>query len=402
MTMPPKSVEILYISYDGLTDILGQSQILPYLRGLSMSGYSFTIVSFEKPDRFEKYYNAIEMICRDHKLDWRPLPYHKSPSVLSTVYDLLALRRTVSRLAGEKRFKIVHCRSYLPALIGLWVKKRYGLKFIFDMRGFWPDERIDGGLWKLKNPLYLLMYKFFKHKEKKFIKHADYIVSLTHSAKVEIQSWRISDTPISVIPTCVDMQLFNPETTVSATSELRRSLCLEDNFVLVYLGSWGTWYMTDEVLEFFSSFISKCPNSRLLILTPDQPDLTSYPHRSRTLVRNVPRKEVPSYLGLANASICFIKPVFSKKASSATKIAESWAMNVPVVTNSGWGDIEMLHKAGLPVHLCVSKADYGGIVSLLIEMEGIKENKRQMLVGEFDLESGISRYESIYRFLTSI
>lgn len=398
--MAPRSVEVLYLSYDGLTDILGQSQILPYLRGLSLAGYSFTIVSFEKRDKFKKYYSEIDMICRDHKVDWRPLPYHKSPSVLSTVYDLLVLRKTVRKLAGEKQFKIVHCRSYLTSLIGLWVKRRLGLKFIFDMRGFWPDERIDGGLWNLNNPLHGLIYKFFKRKEKEFIKYADHIVSLTHSATIEIQSWRISDTPISVIPTCVDMQLFNPETTASATSELRQSLCIEGEYVLAYLGSWGTWYMTDEVLDFFSSFIARCPNSRLLVLTPDEPDLSRYPHVSRTVVRKVSRREVPSYLGLANASICFIKPVFSKKASSATKIAESWAMNLPVVTNPGWGDIERLHNAGLPLFLCESKADHERTVSWLIDMRGMVKNKRGMLIGEFDLESGVRRYKSIYQSLS--
>ena len=28
------------------------------------------------------------------------------------------------------------------------LKKLFGIKFIFDMRGFWADERIDGEIWK--------------------------------------------------------------------------------------------------------------------------------------------------------------------------------------------------------------------------------------------------------------
>ena len=46
--------KVLYITYDGLTDPLGQSQILPYLKGLAKHGYQFTILSFEKKDRFQK------------------------------------------------------------------------------------------------------------------------------------------------------------------------------------------------------------------------------------------------------------------------------------------------------------------------------------------------------------
>jgi hypothetical protein len=39
---------ILYLTYDGLNDPLGQSQILPYLEGLAEKGYGITVISFEK------------------------------------------------------------------------------------------------------------------------------------------------------------------------------------------------------------------------------------------------------------------------------------------------------------------------------------------------------------------
>ena len=45
---------VLYISYDGMTDPLGQSQVLPYLSGLSKEGYSFHLISFETALNLEK------------------------------------------------------------------------------------------------------------------------------------------------------------------------------------------------------------------------------------------------------------------------------------------------------------------------------------------------------------
>ena len=50
--MTPK--KILFISYDGMTDPLGQSQAIPYLAGLSAFGYEFTILSCDKPSRYKK------------------------------------------------------------------------------------------------------------------------------------------------------------------------------------------------------------------------------------------------------------------------------------------------------------------------------------------------------------
>ena len=45
---------ILYLTYDGITDPLGQSQILPYLFGLSKNNnYKITIISFEKNENFK-------------------------------------------------------------------------------------------------------------------------------------------------------------------------------------------------------------------------------------------------------------------------------------------------------------------------------------------------------------
>ena len=44
--------KILYISYDGMTDPLGQSQVINYLIGLTKYGYIFHILSFEKKEKW--------------------------------------------------------------------------------------------------------------------------------------------------------------------------------------------------------------------------------------------------------------------------------------------------------------------------------------------------------------
>ena len=35
-------------------------------------------------------------------------------------------------------------------------------KLLFDTRGFWADERVDGGLWNLKNPIYNYLFEYLK------------------------------------------------------------------------------------------------------------------------------------------------------------------------------------------------------------------------------------------------
>lgn len=339
---------VLYLSYDGLTDPLGQSQVLPYLCGLA-DEYAITVVTFDKPEQYAKKNKEVDALCRQYNIRWISLKYRRQPPVLSTVWALITLNRLVVRLHREKKIDIVHCRSYLTALVGLGLKRAQGVKFIFDMRGFWADERVEGGLWKLGNPIFKSIYRFFKQKEKVFLTEADHTISLTENARQEILSWNLNAAPITVIPTCVDMTLFDPAK-FTETQKLERRSALEiapGDFVLLYLGSWGTWYMTNEMLTFFTALKMQKPHAKFLIITQDKIDLQQYPHREDVIIRSATRQEVPLYIGLSDAAVFFILPSFSKKASSATKMGEIMAMNVPVITNPGWGDAEsIVRKAG--------------------------------------------------------
>lgn len=65
--------KILYISYDGMTDPLGQSQVLPYLCKVAAEGFQFTLLSFEKKERYEKSRSVIEAICKENNIRWAPV-----------------------------------------------------------------------------------------------------------------------------------------------------------------------------------------------------------------------------------------------------------------------------------------------------------------------------------------
>ena len=43
---------VLFISYNGMLDPLGQSQVIPYLRELARAGVRFTLLSFERRAAF--------------------------------------------------------------------------------------------------------------------------------------------------------------------------------------------------------------------------------------------------------------------------------------------------------------------------------------------------------------
>lgn len=79
-------------------------------------------------------------------IKWAPIPYHRKPPVLSSVYDVMMLKRKAKQLHAEEKFDMVHTRPGVPALIGLWMKKKSGVRFLNDIREFYADSRVDGGM----------------------------------------------------------------------------------------------------------------------------------------------------------------------------------------------------------------------------------------------------------------
>lgn len=402
------AIPVLYISYDGMTDPLGQSQVIPYLAGLSGEGYAFTLISCEKPDAYEKHKDKIAALLRSANIDWRPIPYTKKPPVLSAVYDLYKIKRLAFRLQQEKKFAIVHCRSYIAALAGLELKKRFGVKFIFDMRGLWADERVDGKLWNLGNPVYRSVYVYFKRKEKEFLEAADYTVSLTHNAREEIRSWpqlQQEKVKIAVIPCCVDLGLFDPQRIDRAKLHaLKQELNLQDSaFVLLYLGSIGTWYMLEEMMAFFAELKKQEPHAQFLFVTRDEHErilrtAEKYGVKDSILLRPGTREEVPYLVTLSDYSIFFILPSYSKKASSPTKQGEIMAMGIPLLCNSGVGDTDKIvqdYHSGVLVGEFTQDAYRQAIAAMQQQF-----NRETIINGAqeyYALEKGVQQYAGIYR-----
>jgi len=411
------SKRILYLSYDGMTDALGQSQVLPYLCGLSQLGYQFTIISFEKTDKFEQFSQHIAGLCRQYGIKWIPMTYTKRPPVFSSIYDLVKGYFMAVKLHRQTPFSIVHCRSYMVSLIGLRLKRRFGLKFIFDMRGFWADERVEGKLWNLKNPLYRLIYRFFKQRESVFLNEADATICLTHRAVNEMktrENLNPSKISFTVIPCCTDMELFNPEKIEEThKKELRSALGIDaDDFVLTYTGSLGTWYLLPEMLDFFLVLKTRHPKSKMLFVNGNLPEqaLIRIEAEKRGLTSSVivtqsPYTRMPLYISISNWAIFFILPSFSKIASSPVKQGELMSMGIPVFCNQGIGDsdhIVLQSKAGIVVQGFTTD-HYLTAINEALNMNPPPDHKEIRLKAElyFSLQEGIRQYASVYQSVLS-
>ena len=388
-----------------MTDPLGQSQVLPYLVGLTKKGCQFHLISFEKQERFDKFEQQIRTICADARIEWHPLSYTKKPPLLSTIYDVQRMKKLAHSLHKMHRFDIIHCRSYISALVGIGMKHRFETKFLFDMRGFWADERLEGGIWNLSNPLFKTVYSYFKKKEKRFFNESDAIVSLTHKGKeVIVKEFAISGDKINVIPCCADLNLLDRNKIVeSELTELRTKYGIDANTkILGYVGSIGTWYMLPEMLDFFKTLRTKDSSWKFLIVSGEVPE-TIYSKASEKeieqeslIITSCLHKEVPKYISLFDLSVFFIRPSFSKQASSPTKQGELMAMGIPIVCNAGVGDTDLViekYKAGAVLEE-TNPSEYEAFSFPVSTF-----NKEQTVIGAkefYGLENGVNTYFNIY------
>jgi glycosyltransferase involved in cell wall biosynthesis len=321
--------------------------------------------------------------------------------------------RKAFELHKSENFSIVHCRSYLPGMIGRLLKKKNPkLKFIFDMRGFWIDERVEGNIWNLKNPIYRTIFNYFKIKEKQLFREADAVISLTEIAIPIIKKIRgnsVRELNYTVIPCCVDTNKFNFNLFSDEDIESKRhELGIDKNdYVLIYLGSISTWYLPEEMLDFYKVLIQRKNNTKFLIITQEDPTWliklaeTKNIPTDQLIIKSANRNEVPSLINVSNGTVFFIKQSFSKMASSPTKKAELMSMGIPIVCNSKIGDTERIINEGKTGFVCTDfdQNNYEKAVKALLSFPNTKEEKtriRNQAIAQFSLLEGSNRYYEMY------
>jgi glycosyltransferase involved in cell wall biosynthesis len=108
---------------------------------------------------------------------------------------------------------------------------------------------------------------------------------------------------------------------------------------------------------------------------------------------------MPRYLSCADLGVFFIVPTFSKQASSPTKMGELMGMGIPLVCNSGVGDVgDIVQESQCGLALDVKdpaqiQQSVSAIESLM-HME--KAAIRQAAFRFYSLQAGIETYAATY------
>jgi glycosyltransferase involved in cell wall biosynthesis len=391
--------KVLYISYSGMLEPLGQSQVIAYLERLS-DEFALHLISFEKPADWADggCRSAIATRLAGAGIAWHPLTYHKRPSVLATLFDIVQGTILALWLRLRHGARIIHARSYVPALAGLIVKRLTGARLLFDMRGLWVDERVEGGIWRAGGRI----QRAARRLERSLLRGGDHIVTLTHASRPAIETLARSASlaPVSVIPTCADLERFAPGD--------RRP----ERFTLGHVGSVGMNRMFGEVLACFRVLRERRPDARLLVVNRGEHHLVrealraaEIPEEAIELTEATHDQMVP-LIRRMSAGAAINRPSFGECARAPTRLAEYLGCGVPCLGNVGIGDMEtILEREGAGVALRdFTDAERRRAVDRLLAIDAdpaTAAHCRAVALEHFSLDAGVRAYRAIYAGLAA-
>ena len=403
-------MRVLYVSQTGMTEPLGQSQVIPYLAGLARVGYRIEIVTFEPEGVQPEAVARVREQLGDLGIGYVWLPRRRAHDVATKVLESSkALMQLVMR-AVATRPQIIHARSYLPAAVARAARiLTPGSRFIFDCRGLLGDEYVDFGHWQRGS----FNYRLLKSAERYLFGSADAVVCLTE----RLSRWLRDEeqlvaaaTPVAVIPCCVDMARFTVDETARARSRAALGAS-DDRFVLAYAGTLGAWYCEPQMAELFAMLRRRRPALFAVFTRADSEKLRAELRRrgiaaGDVIVQSGSQHDMPALLAGADAAVSFAEPRFSKIASSPVKVAEYLAVGLPVVVNRGVGDQDALqraHPSSLLDGGLMGDRELDAVAARLAQLPrdaASREQHRLVAQARFDLDGiGIARYRQLYERL---
>lgn len=386
--------KVLYISYTGILEPLGSSQVLNYIKELSKE-FSFWLITLEKREDLqnEEEVRQLKKSLTKKGINWFPLVY--MPGAINYLRNFKNVFSISRSLIKSKKIKFLHCRSYMPATIAYFIKKLgYPIDYIFDTRGFWFDEKADVGEWSRNR----FTYKLSKRFEKSLYTNAFSIVMLSRKSVKLIRNGSFFKGSESIknvffIPTCTDLKKFKP------------NYEKENKPIKIgYIGTATGWYNFEKTAKLLR-LIKEEIDFELEIYNGGQHELirntlSTYGFNKQDYkLQKVKFSEIPSLMKNFDISIFFIHPFYSKNASAATKFGELMASGVPILTNNNVGDHEFfINEYNTGKILDTEKLNSYNFKALLVSLinKQIQKNCRNLAEEVFSLQKGVVEYTRIY------
>jgi hypothetical protein len=324
---------ILYLTFDGVLQPLGQSQVLRYLSGLTERGFTYSLISLERERDLanSQAVRETEELLRRHTIEWVHLPYQIG-GVKGVLRNIRTVATSARRLIRARRIGLVHARAHVPAFIAWYLQLLCGTPYVFDARGYWIDEKAAEGQWFTRPQVYAAA----KWLERRLFKSAGAIVTLTGVMADDLRSGILKSKqhiPIAVIPTCADFDHFSPESCSQSTVPAELQMRLQNKLVIGMMGAINASYCTHESLVLFRMLRERRADAHLLCVTEQGTQVRALLREAGIseddcTITQSRYQDMPDWMRLMDWGFLLLNETFAKRGSMPTKLAEMLACGV--------------------------------------------------------------------------
>lgn len=229
-----------------------------------------------------------------------------------------------------------------------------------------------------------------------YLEKCTHIVAPTPSIKELIRKKYVSNIPVSVVPTPIDLRNYEDVKPES----LRAKLGIENAEILLFLGRISEEKNLDFLLKAFKGILEERPGVKLLIVGKG-PSLHSVERLAKELgirravlfVGAVPHDEVPNYVAAADV---FVFP--SEVETQGLVLIEAMAAGTPPVAVITTGSQDVLADGGGVLVTAKLEAFKKAVIDLLSNPDYRKKmaEKAQEIASSYTIDAATAKMEKVY------
>jgi len=418
---------VLFVSNVERGHPLLRSQGIPLIDRLSREGWRVGFLSIEN----RQTSSSTEDLCiRDSFQDrvaLYPVRMDRWMWLRGWVRKILWGTLRTLQVQRQHRYRILHARSFEPAVMAWLATMFYGGKWIYDTRNFFWEEKVELG--RIGRNIFTRMGFAF---DRYLVRKADTVIAVTEAARFEYAkqmgagspaSRRQSPSPrrhshesgnldpadrLSVIHNNYDPQRFTID--AAARSSRRMELGISDRHVLIYSGSLIKWHRFEDMATFCNQLQTKDTSGYTLWCSYEWNEETERWAKTLLtgdyrLLRLAPAEVCPT-LQAADAGLMFLTLTKSRTTTIPIKFAEYLACGMPVVVNQGIGDPEEIvrrYRVGVVVQDMTDDSIDRAVNELLelLHDPNMRDRAVEAAKKEFHLDMAIEKYKECYHRLAT-
>lgn len=228
---------------------------------------------------------------------------------------------------------LVIARSYPAASLARLARKYLGIPYIFDLRGMYPEESVNAGIFSSDSP----DYRFWKEQERSLVSQASLNVVVSapfaeHLRSIDHQA------SVMTIPCCVDPQKIGHDP--AHRERAKNKYGLKGRFVLLHLGSFGTPCDRGLAADYLQRFKKIRPDALLAVASGTKAFASSIHRAFRDsglkegdymLVNPSSPEQLAEMLALGDAGLILERKAPNTKVCLSVKLGEYLAAGLPVI-----------------------------------------------------------------------